>query len=105
MKGIHFDSSDPEVSGPDLFSCIVPMVAHEASSLYSEEQVKLLRTVRGEVEVANDGMFLYLSSMQLAMDYAVTVGVGRRYLTAVTKKAVGTQMGPSNSLRARYKTL
>ena len=45
MKGIHFDSSDPEVSGPDLFSRIVPMVAHEASSLYSEEQVKLLWTV------------------------------------------------------------
>ena len=55
--------------------------------------------------MANDTMFLYLSSMQLAMDYAVTVGVERRYLTAVTKKAVGTQMGPSNSLRARYKTL
>ena len=34
----------------------------------------------------------------VALDYAVTVGVGRRYLIAVTKKAVGLQMGPSNSV-------
>ena len=39
-----------KVSGPDLLSRIVPMEAHEASSLYSEEQAKLLRTVCGKVE-------------------------------------------------------
>ena len=43
----------------------------------------------------------------VAMDNAVTigVGVGWRYLTAVTKKALGTQRGPSNSVRARYESL
>ena len=39
VKGIPFDMSDPEVSGPDLFRGLVPLEVHEASSLYSEEQV------------------------------------------------------------------
>ena len=34
VKGIPFNSNDPEVSGPDLFQKLVPMQAHEASSLY-----------------------------------------------------------------------
>ena len=43
----------------------------------------------------------------VAMDNAVTVkvGMGRRYLTAVTKKGLGTQRGPSNSVRDRYELL
>ena len=43
VKGIPFDVSDPEVSGQDIFHRLVPLEAHEASSLYSEEQAKLLR--------------------------------------------------------------
>ena len=39
VKGIPFDMNDPEVSGPDLFRRLVPLEAHEASSLYSEEKV------------------------------------------------------------------
>ena len=34
VKGITFNPSDPEISGPDLFQKLVPMEAHEASSLY-----------------------------------------------------------------------
>lgn len=34
VKGIGFEVSDPEVSGPDIFGRIVPMEAHEAASLY-----------------------------------------------------------------------
>ena len=45
VKGIPFDVSDPEVSGQDIFHRLVPLEAHEASSLYSEEQAKLLRCV------------------------------------------------------------
>ena len=51
MKGIGFDVSDPDVSGPDLFSGLVPMEAHAAASVYSEEKAKLLRAV-GEKELA-----------------------------------------------------
>ena len=37
VKGIPFKFDDPEVSGPDIFSRLVPMEAHEASSLYRSE--------------------------------------------------------------------
>ena len=34
VKGIPFNVNDPDVSGPDIFARLVPMKAHEASSLY-----------------------------------------------------------------------
>lgn len=34
VKGIPFDINDPEISGPDIFARLVPLQAHEASSLY-----------------------------------------------------------------------
>lgn len=34
VKGIGFEITDPEVSGPDIFERIVPMEAHEAASMY-----------------------------------------------------------------------
>jgi tyrosine-protein phosphatase non-receptor type 23 len=34
VKGIPFDPTDPEISGPDIFQKLVPMEAHEASSVY-----------------------------------------------------------------------
>ena len=34
VKGIPFDPTDVEISGPDLFRQLLPMKAHEASSLY-----------------------------------------------------------------------
>ena len=65
VKGIGWDPADPEVSGPDLFCRLVPLEAHLGGSLYSEEQAKLLRTVTGEIQEANDTMVVYLSSLQL----------------------------------------
>ena len=49
VKGIGFEVSDPEVSGPDIFGRIVPMEAHEAASLYSEEKAGLLRSIGDKV--------------------------------------------------------
>lgn len=34
VKGTAFDIQDPEVAGQDIFHRLVPMEAHEASSLY-----------------------------------------------------------------------
>ena len=34
VKGIAFDPYDPEIAGPDIFGKLVPMEAHEASSMY-----------------------------------------------------------------------
>ena len=65
VKGIPFDEQDLEVSGGDLFSRIVTLETHAASSMYSEELAKILRTVGGEIEVANDSLVMYLSSLQL----------------------------------------
>ena len=65
MKGIGWEVNDPEVSGPDLFSRLVPLEAHLGGSLYSEEQAKLLRTVCGQIEEANDTITVYLASLQL----------------------------------------
>jgi tyrosine-protein phosphatase non-receptor type 23 len=38
--------NDPEVSGPDIFARLVPMKAHEASSLYRWDVQRLLRLQR-----------------------------------------------------------
>lgn len=45
VKGLGFDVTNSSISGPDLFSRLVPMAAHEASSMYSEEKAKLLRSI------------------------------------------------------------
>ena len=34
VRGIGFEITDPEISGPDIFGRLVPLEAHEASSLY-----------------------------------------------------------------------
>ena len=34
MKGIPFDPTDENISGPDIFRRLVPMEAHQASSVY-----------------------------------------------------------------------
>jgi tyrosine-protein phosphatase non-receptor type 23 len=53
VKGIEFDPNDPDVSGGDIFKRLVPMEAHEASSLYSEEKAKLLRLIGDTVGEKN----------------------------------------------------
>ena len=53
VKGIPFDATDPEICGVDIFQKLVPMEAHEASSIYSEEKAKLLRAVMEDIETAN----------------------------------------------------
>ncbi|XP_062613644.1 tyrosine-protein phosphatase non-receptor type 23-like [Saccostrea cucullata] len=65
VKGITFNPSDPEVSGPDLFQKLVPMEAHEASSLYSEEKAKLIRRVCGTIEEKNAELAQFMSSLNI----------------------------------------
>ncbi|XP_026289340.1 tyrosine-protein phosphatase non-receptor type 23 isoform X1 [Frankliniella occidentalis] len=65
VKGIPFSINDSEVSGPDIFGRLVPMKAHEASSLYSEEKAKLLRKVGGSIEEKDQLLTAFLSSLQL----------------------------------------
>ncbi|NWR25274.1 PTN23 phosphatase, partial [Emberiza fucata] len=57
--------TDPAVTGPDIFAKLVPMAAHEASSLYSEEKAKLLRDVMAKIEAKNEVLDQFMDSMQL----------------------------------------
>ncbi|OQR77340.1 tyrosine-protein phosphatase non-receptor type 23-like [Tropilaelaps mercedesae] len=65
VKGIPFDPCDPEVSGPDLFASLIPMGAHEASSVYSEKKTQILRRVSELVEEKNAELATYESSLNL----------------------------------------
>ncbi|XP_064081068.1 tyrosine-protein phosphatase non-receptor type 23-like isoform X2 [Macrobrachium nipponense] len=65
VKGIPFSVNDPEVAGQDIFSKLVPMEAHQHSSMYSEEKAKLLRRICGEIQEKNEELETYLASMQL----------------------------------------
>lgn len=53
------------MSGQDIFSRLVPMGAHEASSMYSEEKAKLLRHITAQVEAKNTELTEFMSSLQL----------------------------------------
>lgn len=65
VKGIPFSVNDPEISGPDIFARLVPMKAHEVSSLYSEEKAKLLRKISAMIDAKDEEIVSYMSSLQL----------------------------------------
>ncbi|XP_012273301.1 tyrosine-protein phosphatase non-receptor type 23 [Orussus abietinus] len=65
VKGISFSVNDPEVSGPDIFARLVPMKVHEASSLYSEEKAKILRSIGAKIEERDQQLNMYLASLKL----------------------------------------
>lgn len=65
VKGISFSVNDPDISGPDIFARLVPMKVHEASSLYSEEKAKILRSVGSKIEEKNQYLETYLASLKL----------------------------------------
>lgn len=48
VKALPVNPTDPAVTGPDIFAKLVPMAAHEASSLY--------RCVRALARAGRDGM-------------------------------------------------
>ncbi|XP_050516886.1 tyrosine-protein phosphatase non-receptor type 23 [Diabrotica virgifera virgifera] len=65
VKGIPFSINDIEVSGPDIFSRLVPMEAHEAASLYSEKKAQRLRQIGELIENKDQTLAEFMSSMQL----------------------------------------
>ena len=71
VKGIGFEVTDREIAGADIFSRLVPLEAHEASSLYSEEKAKVLRVIGEEIESKNNELALFMSSMSLDEDGVV----------------------------------
>uniref|UniRef100_A0A8D3CTA9 Tyrosine-protein phosphatase non-receptor type 23 n=1 Tax=Scophthalmus maximus TaxID=52904 RepID=A0A8D3CTA9_SCOMX len=65
VKALPVNPTDPSVTGPDLFAKLVPMAAHEASSLYSEEKAKLLRDVMVKIESKNETLEQFMDSLGL----------------------------------------
>ncbi|NWU92554.1 PTN23 phosphatase, partial [Upupa epops] len=68
VKALPVNPTDPAVTGPDIFAKLVPMAAHEASSLYSEEKAKLLRDMMAKIEAKNEVLDQFMDSMQLDPD-------------------------------------
>uniref|UniRef100_A0A8D0HTB0 Tyrosine-protein phosphatase non-receptor type 23 n=1 Tax=Sphenodon punctatus TaxID=8508 RepID=A0A8D0HTB0_SPHPU len=65
VKALPVNPVDPAVTGPDIFAKLVPMAAHEASSLYSEEKAKLLREAMVKIEAKNEILDQFMDSLQL----------------------------------------
>ncbi|KAM9806775.1 tyrosine-protein phosphatase non-receptor type 23 isoform 2-T2 [Syngnathus typhle] len=63
VKALPVNPTDPSVTGPDLFAKLVPMVAHEAASLYSEEKAKMLRDIMAKIESKNDTLEQFMDSL------------------------------------------
>ncbi len=61
VKGIPFNPSDPDISGPDIFQRLVPMEAHEASSLYRWMQFLFItRKARDNQNITDSHKPLYI---------------------------------------------
>ncbi|EDV97316.1 GH16790 [Drosophila grimshawi] len=65
VNGIGFAVTDEEYAGADIFARLVPMKAHEASSMYSEEKAKLLRKYGALLEEKDTQLEGYMSSLTL----------------------------------------
>ncbi|XP_055596955.1 tyrosine-protein phosphatase non-receptor type 23-like [Uranotaenia lowii] len=65
VQGIPFSVTDPDAIGEDIFHRLVPMKAHESSSVYSEEKANLLRTIGTKVEDKDTELTSFMSSLNL----------------------------------------
>ncbi|XP_041045642.1 tyrosine-protein phosphatase non-receptor type 23 isoform X1 [Carcharodon carcharias] len=65
VKALPVNPTDPNVTGPDIFAKLVPMEAHEASSLYSEEKAKLLREVMAKIDGKNEVLEQFMDSLRI----------------------------------------
>lgn len=64
VKGIGFEINE-ENGGKDIFAKIVPIEAHAAASLYSEEKAKLLRDLGSRIEAKDGDLNDFLVSLNL----------------------------------------
>lgn len=65
VHGISFSVTDPDIMGEDIFARLVPMKAHEASSLYSEEKAKLLRKYSNKIEEKDAHLETFMNSLSI----------------------------------------
>ncbi|XP_062563625.1 tyrosine-protein phosphatase non-receptor type 23 [Armigeres subalbatus] len=65
VHGIAFNVTDADAIGEDIFHRLVPMKAHESSSVYSEEKATLLRTIGTRVEDKDNELASFMNSLNL----------------------------------------
>lgn len=65
VKPLPFQHDDASVAGTDIFKKLVPMKAHESSSLYSEVKASLLRKVSSEIEEKDLQLSQFMSAMKI----------------------------------------
>ena len=59
VKGIGFEVNEAN-GGKDIFSKLIPLEAHTASSLYSEEKAKILRELGTKIESKVSDLYLFI---------------------------------------------
>lgn len=93
VKGTSFNVNDVEVSGPDIFSKLIPMEAHEASSLYSEKKAEVLRKYGEIIEEKDQKLAEFMSSLQI--DFVNNVKQATGIPQEVVDRAAGLSAKPN----------
>lgn len=65
VKGIAFSVTDPTLMGEDIFHRLVPIKAHETSSLYSEEKAELLRRIGQKIDAKDTELNKFMESLNI----------------------------------------
>ncbi|XP_075444247.1 tyrosine-protein phosphatase non-receptor type 23 isoform X2 [Ascaphus truei] len=94
VKALPVNPTDPAVTGPDIFSKLVPMAAHEASSLYSEEKAKLLRDIMSQIEAKNEVLDQFTDSLQLDPDTVDNLDLYSHIPPALMEKCAALSVRP-----------
>lgn len=92
VKPLPVSLTDQSVTGPDLFSKLVPMATHEASSLYSEEKAKLLRDIVAKIEDKNQILEKFMES--LSNDSVYKIDMFKSLPDAVLEKCAFLSVRP-----------
>ncbi|XP_053569676.1 tyrosine-protein phosphatase non-receptor type 23 [Bombina bombina] len=94
VKALPVNPTDPAVTGPDIFCKLVPMAAHEASSLYSEEKAKLLRDIMLKIEAKNEVLDQFTDSLQLDPDTVDNLDLYSHISPALMEKCAALSVRP-----------
>lgn len=65
VKCIGFSVTDPTLMGEDVFHRLVPIKAHETSSLYSEEKAGLLRRIGQKIDAKDTELNKFMESLNI----------------------------------------
>lgn len=94
VKALPVNPTDPSVTGPDIFAKLVPMAAHEASSLYSEEKAKLLRDVMAKVDNKNETLEQFMDSLGLDPESVDNMEMYNTLPTVLMEKCAALSVRP-----------